>query len=174
MLFRSTGMKPPEFKEFVFCIAKKVSFPVDKIILGGDHLGPLTWSGLPAEKAMEEAKELVRQFVLAGFTKIHIDTSMHLGDDDPNKKLETSVIAQRGAVLGEVAEKAYKELLAMEPKAMQPVYVIGSEVPVPGGSQDEEEQLQVTTVSDFNETVNVFKETFLQHDLSDVDRKSVV
>lgn len=163
-----TGMKPPEFKEFVFCIAKKVSFPVDKIILGGDHLGPLTWSGLPAEKAMEEAKELVRQFVLAGFTKIHIDTSMHLGDDDPNKKLETSVIAQRGAVLGEVAEKAYKKLLAMEPKAMQPVYVIGSEVPVPGGSQDEEEQLQVTTVSDFNETVNVFKETFLQHDLSDV------
>lgn len=163
-----TGMKPSDFKQFVFSIADRVKFPVNKIILGGDHLGPLTWSGLPAEEAMAQAKELVRQFVLAGFTKIHIDTSMHLGDDDAGRKLETSVIAERGAVLGEMAETAYKELVATNPEAMQPVYVIGSEVPIPGGSQDEEEELQVTTVSDFNETVKVFKEAFYQHGLKDV------
>lgn len=162
-----TGMKPEDFRRFVFSIAEKVDFPVDKIILGGDHLGPLTWKALPAEKAMEEAKELVRQFVLAGFTKIHIDTSMHLGDDDPSKKLETSVIAGRGAVLAEVAEKAYKELLSLNPKALHPVYVIGSEVPVPGGSQGEDDGLQVTKVSDFKETVELFERSFLNNGLEE-------
>lgn len=162
-----TGMKPSDFKQFVFSIAGKTGFPTEKIILGGDHLGPLTWKGLPAEKAMEEAKELVRQFVLAGFTKIHIDTSMHLKDDDAGKKLDTEVIAERGAVLGEVAENAYRQLAASNPEALHPVYVIGSEVPIPGGSQDEEEKLQVTTVSDFNQTVQVFKEAFHHHGLKD-------
>lgn len=162
-----TGMKPSDFRRFVFSIAEKIGFPAEKIILGGDHLGPLTWKGLPAEKAMEEARELVRQFVLAGFTKIHIDTSMHLGDDDAGKKLETSVIAERGAILGETAEEAYRQLLASNPDALHPVYVIGSEVPIPGGSQDEEEQLQVTTVDDFHQTVSLFKEAFYRRGLID-------
>ncbi|MBP7175069.1 MAG: class II D-tagatose-bisphosphate aldolase, non-catalytic subunit [Thermoclostridium sp.] len=162
-----TGMKPTDFRHFVLSIAEKTGFPADKIILGGDHLGPLTWKGLPAEKAMGEAKELVRQFVLAGFTKIHIDTSMHLGDDDAAKKLETEVIAERGAVLAEVAENAYEELADSRPEALHPVYVIGSEVPIPGGSQDEEEKLQVTTVSDFKQTVSVFQQAFQRHGLKD-------
>jgi len=162
-----TGMNPEDFRCFVYSIAEKVKFPVDRIILGGDHLGPLTWKSLPEEKAMEEAKELVRQFVLAGFTKIHIDTSMHLGDDDINRKLETSVIAERGAILADVAENAYKELVASNSEALHPVYVIGSEVPIPGGSQGEEEQLQVTTVTDFCETVDLFKEAFQRNGLSE-------
>ncbi|NLV63048.1 MAG: class II D-tagatose-bisphosphate aldolase, non-catalytic subunit [Clostridiaceae bacterium] len=160
-----TGMKPVDFSRFVYSIAEKVKFPDDKIILGGDHLGPLTWKGLPAEKAMEEAKELIRQFVYAGFTKIHIDTSMHLGDDDKAKKLETTVIAERGAVLAKAAEKAFEELAASNPHALHPVYVIGSEVPIPGGSQGEEEQLQVTSPDDFRETVNLFREEFYRNNL---------
>ncbi|NLM09289.1 MAG: class II D-tagatose-bisphosphate aldolase, non-catalytic subunit [Clostridiaceae bacterium] len=162
-----TGMKPQDFKSFVLSIAKRVNFPADKIILGGDHLGPLTWQSLPAKEAMEEAKELIRQFVLAGFTKIHIDTSMHLGDDDRSKKLEKTVIARRGAILAKAAEEAYKELVASNPDALHPVYVIGSEVPIPGGSQGEEDELQVTTVNDFSETVDLFKEAFLSNDLSE-------
>ncbi len=160
-----TGMKPSDFKRFVFSIAEKVKFPADKIILGGDHLGPLTWKRLPAEKALGEAKELIRQFVIAGFTKIHIDTSMHLGDDDKTRKLETSVIAERGAVLAKTAEKAFEELSASNPDAVHPVYVIGSEVPVPGGSQGEEEELQVTSPEDFRETVELFREEFRRNGL---------
>jgi len=160
-----TGMNPKDFRRFVFSIAEKTGFPTDKIILGGDHLGPLTWKSLPAEKAMEEAKELVRQFVLAGFSKIHIDTSMHLGDDDPAKKLDTSVIAERGAMLAEVAENAYKELVSVNPEAVHPVYVIGSEVPIPGGSQGDDEKLQVTRVSDFKETVELFENAFMSKGL---------
>ena len=155
-----TGMKPADYRDFVYSLADKTGFPKDKIILGGDHLGPLTWKGLPAARAMEESKELIRQFVLAGFTKIHIDTSMHLGDDNLNEKLDTMVIAERGALLAEVAEAAYVELKAIDPDALHPVYVIGSEVPIPGGSQEEEDGVQVTRTSDFEETVGIFKEAF--------------
>lgn len=104
-------MKPEDFKKFVFDIAKEENFPVENIILGGDHLGPLTWASLNEEEAMKEASRLIELYVLAGYTKIHIDTSMRLNDDDVNEALSTEVIAKRGALLAEVAEKAYQELL---------------------------------------------------------------
>jgi D-tagatose-1,6-bisphosphate aldolase subunit GatZ/KbaZ len=160
-----TGMKPADFRDFVFALAKKVNFPKDKIILGGDHLGPLTWKSLPAEEAMTESIELIKQFVSAGFTKIHLDTSMHLGDDNIKLKLDTKVIAERGAILCEVAEKAFGELKQSNPTALQPVYVVGSEVPIPGGSQEEEEGIQITKASDFKESVDVFKNAFYSHNL---------
>lgn len=160
-----TGMKPEDFREFVYAIAKKAGFPFERIILGGDHLGPLTWKNEKSDKAMAEAEELIKQYVLAGFTKIHIDTSMHLGDDNADEKLDTAVVAERGARLCLVAEKAYKELRDENPQALQPVYVVGSEVPIPGGSQEEEEELSVTKASDFEDTVDCFKKSFMKYGL---------
>ncbi|MGE5613734.1 MAG: class II D-tagatose-bisphosphate aldolase non-catalytic subunit [Bacillota bacterium] len=160
-----SGMTPEDFKEFVYSIAKKVNFPMDMIILGGDHLGPIIWKGEESEKAMEKAAELIKQYVLAGFTKIHIDTSMHLGGDDRNKRLDTGVIAERGAILCSEAEKAFARLKEANPDAVQPVYVIGSEVPIPGGSQDEDEGIQVTKVEDFENTVKAFEKAFLKYNL---------
>lgn len=157
-----TGMKPQDFRDYVDRIADFVGFPQEKIILGGDHLGPLTWSTLPAEQAMAKARELVLEYVLAGFTKIHIDTSMRLGDDDPSSPLPTATIAERGADLGKVAEDAYARLLQEQPLAVAPVYVVGSEVPIPGGSQEEEEGIQVTSAEDFQETVELFRSAFLR------------
>jgi D-tagatose-1,6-bisphosphate aldolase subunit GatZ/KbaZ len=159
-----TGMKPADFREFVYMVAKKTGFPIEKIILGGDHLGPLIWKNEKAEVAMAEAEELVKQYVLAGFTKIHLDTSMHLGDDITNEKLDTLVVAERGARLCRVAENSYKELLTSNPKALHPVYVIGSEVPIPGGSQEAEE-LTVTNASDFEDTVDCYKKSFMKQKL---------
>lgn len=155
-----TGMKPEDFKAFVFKIAEKIHFPAEKLILGGDHLGPLTWKNEKSHTAMEKSCELLRQYVLAGFTKIHIDTSMHLADDNIAEKLDTGVIAERGAALCKVAEAAYEELLKIDKNALQPVYVVGSEVPIPGGSQEEEEGIQVTKVSDFEATVETFRQEF--------------
>lgn len=160
-----TGMKPVDYRNFLYTLADKTGFPRDKIILGGDHLGPLTWKSMPAVEAMEESKELIRQFVMAGFTKLHIDTSMHLGDDNPKEKLDTKIIAERGAVLALVAEEAYAALKAVQPDALHPVYVVGSEVPIPGGSQDEGEGIRVTKVDDFTQTVAAFKEAFERHEL---------
>lgn len=155
-----TGMKPSDFRDFVFGIADKISYSKDKIILGGDHLGPLTWKKENEASAMEKSCELIREYILAGFTKIHIDTSMHLGDDNAKERLSNAVIARRGATLCKVSEESYKEYLKIEPSALQPVYVVGSEVPIPGGSQEEGEVVSVTKVQDFEETVKTFKETF--------------
>jgi D-tagatose-1,6-bisphosphate aldolase subunit GatZ/KbaZ len=160
-----TGMKPDDFRDFVYSLANKMKYPKDKLILGGDHLGPLTWKDEPAATAMKKSCELLRQYVLAGFTKIHIDTSMHLADDASKEKLNTGVIAERGAELCKVAEEAYQQLLMREPSAVRPVYVVGSEVPIPGGSQEEEEGIQVTAVSDFEATVETFRQAFLKLNL---------
>ncbi len=160
-----TGMQPGEFKEFVFKLAKKTGFPKDKVILGGDHLGPLTWKNENSDTAMEKAADLIRNYISAGFTKIHIDTSMHLGDDDPEKILNTEIIAQRGAALCKSAEDAFKQLRLEKFDAVSPVYIIGSEVPIPGGSQDEEEGIHVTGVEDLEITIETFKKAFLKEGL---------
>jgi D-tagatose-1,6-bisphosphate aldolase subunit GatZ/KbaZ len=71
-----TGMTPAGFRDHVIRIAGETGFPLGKIILGGDHLGPLVWHTEASPAAMSKAAELVRQYVLAGFSKIHVDTSM--------------------------------------------------------------------------------------------------
>ena len=76
-----TGMTPADFRDFVYELADKVGFPRERVVLGGDHLGPLTWCKEPESSAMQKAEDLVRAFVLAGYKKIHLDTSMRLGDD---------------------------------------------------------------------------------------------
>jgi D-tagatose-1,6-bisphosphate aldolase subunit GatZ/KbaZ len=160
-----TGMKPSDFKAFVLNIAEKTDFPKNRIILGGDHLGPLTWSNESSSVAIEKSCELLRQYVIAGFTKIHIDTSMRLADDPADIRLDSGIIAERGAVLCLAAEKAFEDYKKGHPDALHPVYVVGSEVPIPGGSQEAEEGVKVTEVSDFLDTVEVFKKAFFNFKL---------
>ena len=155
-----TGMTPQKFKEFVFGIAEKVGFTTDRIFLGGDHLGPLTFASMNEKEAMEASEELVRCYVAAGFTKIHIDTRMKVADDDPNARLSDEVIARRGARLARVCEDTYQELVKKDPSAIRPVYIVGSEVPIPGGAQDPNAGMQVTRVEDFKATVAAFQKAF--------------
>lgn len=155
-----TGMKPADFRDFVFRLAEKAGFPRERIILGGDHLGPVPWKDEDASAAMEKAEELVAQFVLAGFTKIHIDTSMRLMNDRRDATPDTGLIAERGAALAMTAEKAFGRLREEYPDALHPVYVIGSEVPIPGGSREEEAGLQITKPADFEDTIELFAHAF--------------
>jgi len=159
-----TGMTPVDFRDFVLKIAEKIDFPKEKIILGGDHLGPLTWKDEKCTPAIEKSRVLITQYILAGFTKIHIDTSMKLKDDAADERLDPSVIADRAADLCFSAEQAYKKLKESNPNAMRPVYIVGSEVPIPGGSQ-EEEGLQVTKAEDFIDTVGTFERAFKKYEL---------
>ena len=55
-------MRPADFRDMVYKIASKLNFPREKIILGGDHLGPLIWSDLCEAEAMENAKNLVKEY----------------------------------------------------------------------------------------------------------------
>jgi len=164
-----TGMGPADFAAFVYTVADGLGFPRKSVILGGDHLGPLTWQNEPEESAMKKAEELVRRFVAAGFTKIHLDTSMMLAGDDRSEKLSDSVIAGRAARLAKVSEEARASLRRHGGSGEQdrhgegagaPVYVIGSEVPIPGGAQENDEDVSVTTAGQFEQTYETFKKEF--------------
>ncbi len=164
-----TGMTPPDFRDFVYSAAERTGFPCEKIILGGDHLGPNPFQHEKSSSAMEKARVMIEQFVSAGFTKIHIDTSMPLGDD-PGKEegiIDPSVIADRCARLCGAAEEACKNGEEKYLKTEHPVYVIGTEVPVPGGSDEVEEGIKVTSVSDFRNTVSITKGAFVKNNLKD-------
>ena len=162
-----TGMLPVDFKNFVMKMAADLGVDESLVILGGDHLGPLTWVNECEADAMEKSEELVRQFVLAGFTKIHLDTSMKLGDDSKDEMLATEVIARRGVKLYKVCMEAYAELLKTNPDAMRPVFIIGSEVPIPGGAQEEEEGISVTKPEAFRDTVDTYKRIFAEEGVED-------
>jgi len=155
-----TGMKPADFYNKVKAIASEKGLPPEQLILGGDHLGPLTWAEEPASEAMEKAGDLVRAYVAAGFTKIHLDTSMRLADDDPALPLADEVIAARAARLAKICEEAFAQR-AGESDAVEPVYIVGSEVPIPGGAQDGE-GLHITTPEDLEKTLAAFKAAFAQ------------
>lgn len=156
-----TGMKPADFRSFVHGIAEKLCFPLERVLLGGDHLGPLTWKSEQNEDAMLNAEELVRQYVSAGFTKIHLDTSMHLGEDRKDRPLDPLVMAERAARLCQVAEESCQVF-----SKGNPVYVIGSEVPIPGGNHEDDEDLQITKPEDFNNTVEIFEQVFREKGLT--------
>ncbi|MBQ1827201.1 MAG: class II D-tagatose-bisphosphate aldolase, non-catalytic subunit [Erysipelotrichaceae bacterium] len=162
-----TGMRPAEFSGYVLQLADQLGLDREKIILGGDHLGPLTFAGYDEDKAMSEASELIRQYVLAGFTKIHVDTSMKLSSDDPDQRLSDEVIISRGIKLIEVAEEAYGKLKEENPSAAHPVYVVGSEVPIPGGAQQITE-MEVTRPQDFINTVETFRSCLHDRNLDEV------
>ncbi len=101
-----TGMTPRDFAAYARALAAEQDYPIEKLILGGDHLGPSPWQDEPAESAMQKAEQLVRDCVKVGYTKIHLDASMHLGDDDPSQPLDVELSARRTARLAKAAESA--------------------------------------------------------------------
>ena len=98
-----TGMTPADFKKFVLEIADRNGFDRNRIFLGGDHLGPLTFAYKDEAEAMADSEELIHHYVAAGFTKIHIDTSMKVNSDPEDVRLSDEIIAGRGAHLAKVA-----------------------------------------------------------------------
>ncbi len=154
-----TGMTPADFIHFVRGIAAENSLPADRLILGGDHLGPSPWQDQPMDRAMSQADEMVRAYVLAGFTKIHLDASMKLADDDPGRPLDPGLAARRTAALAKAAEETFPKA----PDRQQELkYVIGSEVPIPGGATQHKDRIVVTSVEDARRTLEVMKAAFLE------------
>src|SRR5579875_3306488 len=71
-----TGMRPADFRSLVSRAGGAAGVAEDRVLLGGDHLGPNPWRERPAQEAMALAEELVREYAAAGFTKLHLDCSM--------------------------------------------------------------------------------------------------
>ena len=145
-----TGMTPNDFVARLTKMAQEAGVPMAHLILGGDHLGPNPWRTETLKQAMKKARELVRLFVEAGFTKIHLDASMPCGGE-PNPSFEQ--IAERTADLCAVAER-----FAPDPSAL--IYIIGTEVPIPGGEKEEPELLNVTSEDRFIATVETHRQAF--------------
>jgi D-tagatose 6-phosphate 4-epimerase len=146
-----TGMTPADFRRFVEAIAARVGFDPSRIILGGDHLGPNPWKHLAAPDAMDRARAMIEAYARSGFTKLHLDTSMGCAGEPA--ALTDELTAERAASLAKVAEAA-----AIDGPA--PVYVIGTEVPVPGGAQHTLASLAVTRPEAALQTVAVHRQAF--------------
>lgn len=166
-----TGMKPKDYADMVCGFAEELGFPKEKVILSGDHLGPFIWKDINSDEAMENSKELVRQYVKAGFRKIHLDPTMPLKGDNL-LEFGDEIIAQRAAELAITAEETYEDTKEETSWRYRPVYVIGSEVPVPGGTEEIEE-MQVTKPEDLIKTLENFKKAFRDKKLSRVWENTV-
>ncbi|WP_029620891.1 D-tagatose-bisphosphate aldolase, class II, non-catalytic subunit [Pseudorhizobium marinum] len=156
-----TGMTPVDFRDFVLAIARTVDFPVGRILFGGDHLGPNPWKHLPADEAMAKAEAMTYAYAAAGFGKLHLDASMACADDPT--PLSVATIAKRAARLAIAAEQG-----ASEGSHPAPGYVIGTEVPVPGGAMEELDVLEVTSPADAATTLAIHEETFREAGLEGV------
>jgi D-tagatose-1,6-bisphosphate aldolase subunit GatZ/KbaZ len=151
-----TAQNPEHFASFVRAAAADAGLPYRRILLGGDHLGPFPWRDEPAAVAMEKANVLVRDCVLAGYQKIHLDASMACSDDSRTGPDERT-IADRAAQLCATAEHAFCELAPPSPPLL---YVVGTEVPTPGGESQPQKSVSVTTAEHIRSTLQAFKRSF--------------
>src|SRR5215831_13511486 len=156
-----TNLTPSQFAHSIYSSAKKAGLPAEYILLGGDHLGPFPWRNEPSPLALEKARNLVRDCVGAGYQKIHLDASMAC-TDDPASALPEQTIAARAALLCEAAENAHREMPSRSP---EPVYVIGTEVPTPGGESHDASQLALTKTEDVHRSMDIFHSAFASRGL---------
>ncbi|PXH00911.1 tagatose-bisphosphate aldolase [Citrobacter freundii] len=157
-----TGMTPADFRSFVCRLADSLDFSQDMLILGGDHLGPNRWQNLPAEQAMANADDLIKSYVAAGFKKIHLDCSMSCANDPV--PLTDEIVAERAARLAKVAEETCMAHFGESDL----VYVIGTEVPVPGGAHETLTDLAVTTSDAARATLQAHYHAFEKHGLEGI------
>jgi len=109
---------------------------------------------------------LIEDYVAAGFRKIHLDCSMSCADDAPI--LSDAEVAARAARLAAVAERAWRRS-----GCDAPIYIVGTEVPVPGGAKEELEELQVTRPEAMAATVEAHRKAFSQQQLDEAWQRVV-
>jgi len=144
-----TGMTPAAFRSFIEGLARVEGVEPGRLILGGDHLGPNPWKRLSARDAMARARDMVKAYVEAGYEKIHIDASMACADE---ATVSEATIAERGAELCAAAEAAAS--------SRERVYVIGTEVPIPGGETELLDALAVTRPEAARRTFDLHRRAF--------------
>jgi D-tagatose-1,6-bisphosphate aldolase subunit GatZ/KbaZ len=148
-----TGMVPADFAALVERIAAEEGCPMEQVILGGDHLGPNPWRDQPAEVALAEAEKMVAAYVAAGFRKIHLDASMGcLGEP---AALDDEATARRAVRLAAVAER-----VAKAQGGDMPLYIIGTEVPPPGGADHALQDVPLTDPRAARKTIAVHRRMF--------------
>lgn len=154
-----TGMQPVDFVAMVSDIVASENLPLDRVIFGGDHLGPNPWRKEPAESALAKAEDMMAAFVAAGFRKIHLDASMGCAGEPA--ALDDETTARRAARLAKRAEE-----VAAQSGGEMPLYVIGTEVPPPGGADHVIDTIEPTSLAAVRRTLEVHREIFAEAGLS--------
>ncbi|WP_319405468.1 class II D-tagatose-bisphosphate aldolase non-catalytic subunit [uncultured Desulfosarcina sp.] len=149
-----TGMTPSDFADQLTRLATDGGLAPGQVMLGADHLGPHPWRHLPAREAMAHAEALARAVVAAGFQKLHLDTGRRCADD-PRDRLPVKTAALRAASLCRAAESAAGHF-----HRPSPFYVIGSEVPTPGGGLGQNGVVAVSDPQDLRDELADYKEAF--------------
>jgi D-tagatose-1,6-bisphosphate aldolase subunit GatZ/KbaZ len=155
-----TGMRPVEFARRVQSLAVRVGLPPERVMLGGDHLGPNCWQHLDAEAALLRSERLIADYVTAGFRKIHLDCSMSCAGDPV--QLTDATVAARAARLCAIAEHTWRQV-----GGEAPLYIVGTEVPVPGGAHEALSELTPTDAAAVKKTIDAHGRAFRDLKLSD-------
>jgi D-tagatose-1,6-bisphosphate aldolase subunit GatZ/KbaZ len=150
-----TGMTPADFSAFIYRLSESVGLPAHQLVLGADHLGPHIWKNETAAEAMGKAVELTHLCVTAGFHKIHLDTG-GCCSDDPGPLLPAETAVKRAAILCLTAETAARD----RDKEALPLYVIGNEVPPPGGSLENDQPLTLTDPESLISSLHLYDRAF--------------
>jgi D-tagatose-1,6-bisphosphate aldolase subunit GatZ/KbaZ len=150
-----SGMAPADFSAFIRRLSVSVGLPAEQIILGADHLGPHAWKHETAASAMAKATALASHCVAAGFRKIHLDTGMRCLDD-PGTVLSPEIAASRAATLCQAAESAACDRRDSD----LPLYVIGNEVPPPGGGLEDIYRLTITDPVNLFSSLALYERAF--------------
>jgi D-tagatose-1,6-bisphosphate aldolase subunit GatZ/KbaZ len=148
-----SGRTPAQFVIDVGQAARRAGVPPDQVVLGADHLGPHVWKAEPARAAMRKAETLARQCVAAGFHKLHLDTGTGCADD-PVAQLPVAMAARRAARLCRAAEETRPD------PDNGPLYIIGNEVPPPGGGLDAGQRPAVTDPEQVMADLAVYRGAF--------------
>jgi D-tagatose-1,6-bisphosphate aldolase subunit GatZ/KbaZ len=157
-----TGMTPAAFRDFVEGLARAEGVDPGRLILGGDHLGPNPWKRLSAREAMGRARDMVKAYLEAGYEKIHIDASMACADE---ATISEQIVAERGAELCAAAEAAGP--------TGERVYVIGTEVPIPGGETENLDALEVTRPEAARRTYDLHRRAFAAAGVEEAMRRVI-
>jgi D-tagatose-1,6-bisphosphate aldolase subunit GatZ/KbaZ len=157
------GMTPKQFAGFVQQMANTVGLRGDQVVLGGDHLGPEPWRSETSEAALGKAHDLIGHCVQAGYRKLHLDPSQPCKDDLPNgPDISIDTIAERTARLCQSAEEA---AAAGSQNDHRLVYVLGTDVPMPGGQNRDQAEPAVSSASETRETLSRMHRAFLKRGL---------
>ncbi len=145
-----TGQTPADFVSAVYALAAKTGLDRSAIVLGGDHLGPQAWRSLPPDEAMAKADAMIRAYAKAGFTKLHLDCSEGCLGEPP--QLSDDQTVPRAAQLARaVVETVPADRL---------LFVVGTEVPPPGGARAGEHGLVPTTPEAARATLDAHIDAF--------------
>ena len=150
-----TGFTPLNFVRYCRNLAEEIGFNSEKLTLGGDHLGPSVWQKANSKEAMIQAKQLVKQYALAGYEKFHLDASMPCADDET--PFSEEIVSNRQADLCKVIESCY---CSAHKVSSMPFYVLGTEVPIPGGATLSNESTQVSSVKDTERNIELTRKSF--------------